>query len=80
MAMPLLSRSWLRLYLAALSLKRCWARKNGKPVPSRLGHFFIAVDISAFIDLEEFKKTTGEILGPCAVKKKVPERKDLYRR
>ena len=30
---------------------------NGKKVPSRLGHFFIAIDINSFVDTDTFKKT-----------------------
>ena len=36
---------------------------NGKRVPSRLGHFFIAIDINSFVDVNTFKKHTGEILA-----------------
>jgi LDH2 family malate/lactate/ureidoglycolate dehydrogenase len=31
---------------------------NNQPQPYHLGHFFMAVDINAFIDLEAFEKTT----------------------
>lgn len=42
--------------------------KEGEKVfePYRLGHFFIAIDIDHFEDLEVFRKTTGEILRECA--------------
>lgn len=36
--------------------------RDGKKVPYNLGHFFIAINIESFIELEDFKKTTGEIL------------------
>ena len=35
---------------------------DGKKVPFHLGHFFIAIDTEAFMGLESFKKTTGDIL------------------
>ena len=35
--------------------------EQGKPAPYRLGHFFMAVNIDFFTDLESFKKTAGEI-------------------
>ncbi|MDD5729213.1 MAG: Ldh family oxidoreductase [Victivallales bacterium] len=35
---------------------------DGNRCPYHLGHFFIAVDINAFIDPAEFKKITGDIL------------------
>lgn len=34
---------------------------DGSKRPNQLGHFFIAVDISCFTALEDFKRTTGEI-------------------
>jgi len=40
--------------------------ENGKKVPYQLGHFFIVIDIKAFIELDEFKKTTGNILPRIA--------------
>ncbi len=36
--------------------------EQGKKVPNRLGHFFMAMDVEAFVDLETFKHTTGCIL------------------
>lgn len=35
---------------------------GGEKRPYGLGHFFIAIDISAFVDLDEFKRTSGDIL------------------
>jgi LDH2 family malate/lactate/ureidoglycolate dehydrogenase len=35
---------------------------NGKKTPYHLGHFFIAIDIGAFVEVGRFKKTTGDIL------------------
>ena len=32
---------------------------DGQLVPYNLGHFFMVVDISAFLDLDEFKKRWG---------------------
>ncbi|MCF2141505.1 MAG: Ldh family oxidoreductase [Candidatus Lokiarchaeota archaeon] len=40
--------------------------------PYRLGHFFIAIDIEHFEDLETFKHTTGDILRACANAKLQP--------
>lgn len=36
--------------------------ENGEKVPFHLGHFFIAIDTEAFMGLEAFKKTCGDIL------------------
>ena len=35
--------------------------KNGKPVPYKLGHFFLAIDIAHFIEIETFKMVAGSI-------------------
>lgn len=51
---------------------------SGKKVKSRLGHFFIAIDIKSFIDPEEFKKNTGEILRQLRNSKKAPGQERIY--
>ena len=38
-------------------LKALSCMENGKKVPYRLGHFFIAINIEAFTELDAFKKT-----------------------
>lgn len=52
--------------------------KDGQTVPYNVGHFFIAINISAFIDLGSFKKTTGEILRALRASKKVPGANKIY--
>jgi L-2-hydroxycarboxylate dehydrogenase (NAD+) len=52
--------------------------EEGNKVPYRLGHFFIAIDISAFIDLEGFKKTTGDILRQLRNSTKMPGENNIY--
>jgi len=52
--------------------------ENGNKVPSRLGHFFIAINISNFIEPEKFKKTTGEILRQLRNSKKAPGQTRIY--
>jgi LDH2 family malate/lactate/ureidoglycolate dehydrogenase len=59
-------------------LKGLLGYENGKPVPYRLGHFFIAIDISAFIELEQFKKTTGDILRGLRNSMKAPGKDRIY--
>ncbi|MFZ5353609.1 MAG: Ldh family oxidoreductase [Bacillota bacterium] len=59
-------------------LKGLLGFENSKPVPYRLGHFFMAVDINAFIDLESFKKTTGDILRELRNSKKAPGCDRIY--
>lgn len=43
-----------------------------------IGHFFIAINISAFIDIESFKKITGNILRGIRASKKVPGQNKIY--
>jgi LDH2 family malate/lactate/ureidoglycolate dehydrogenase len=52
--------------------------KNGRKVPYSVGHFFIVIDISAFIDPEDFKKTTGNILRELRASKKMPGQTRIY--
>ncbi|HEX7474976.1 MAG TPA: Ldh family oxidoreductase [Dehalococcoidales bacterium] len=51
---------------------------EGKPQPYHLGHFFLAIQISQFTELENFRKTTGEILRALRASKKVPGRERIY--
>jgi LDH2 family malate/lactate/ureidoglycolate dehydrogenase len=59
-------------------LKMLLGFKDGKKVPYHLGHFFIAIDVSAFTKLDEFKKTTGDILRQIRASKKMPGRDRIY--
>jgi L-2-hydroxycarboxylate dehydrogenase (NAD+) len=52
--------------------------KDGKKVPYCVGHFFIVIDISAFTDPEDFKKTTGSILRELRASKKMPGQTRIY--
>ena len=52
--------------------------ENGEKVPYRLGHFFIAIDISHFIDLNSFQKTTGDILRELRNSRKAPGHDKIY--
>jgi L-2-hydroxycarboxylate dehydrogenase (NAD+) len=36
--------------------------KHGNPHPSRIGHFFLAINIANFVPLDHFRKTAGGIL------------------
>ena len=51
---------------------------DGNRCPYRLGHFFIAIDINAFIDPTEFKKTTGDILRGLRNSKVAPGCERIY--
>ena len=52
--------------------------ENGKRVPYHLGHFFIAIDVSAFTELDDFKRTTGDILRSLRGSKKMPGQERIY--
>jgi LDH2 family malate/lactate/ureidoglycolate dehydrogenase len=51
---------------------------NGEKVPFHLGHFFIAIDTNAFMGVEEFKKTAGDILRALRNAKKAPGCDRIY--
>ena len=59
-------------------MKMLIGSKNGKKVPYSVGHFFIVIDISAFTDPEDFKKTTGNILRELRASKKMPGQTRIY--
>jgi LDH2 family malate/lactate/ureidoglycolate dehydrogenase len=52
--------------------------EQGRPKPSRLGHFFLALDIQRFLPLEEFKKLAGEILRALRASTKAPGAERIY--
>jgi len=51
---------------------------GGKKTPFHLGHFFIAIDISAFVEPDKFKKTTGDILRELRASAKAPSHERIY--
>lgn len=59
-------------------LKACLGIKDGKRIPFDLGHFFIAINIEAFLDLEQFKKSVGTMLRELAGSKKMPDADHIY--
>lgn len=52
--------------------------QDGKKVPYHLGHFFIAIDVSAFTDPDDFRKTTGTILRELRASRKMPGQERIY--
>ncbi|MBD3352598.1 MAG: Ldh family oxidoreductase [Candidatus Lokiarchaeota archaeon] len=52
--------------------------KDGNSIPYNLGHFFIAINISAFINLKEFKKTIGQLLRELSSSKLAPDSDYVY--
>ncbi len=59
-------------------LKMLSGVKDGKKAPYRLGHFFIAINISAFTELKAFKRTAGDILRQLRASKKMPGAKRIF--
>lgn len=51
---------------------------NGEKVPFHLGHFFIAIDTEAFMGLDEFKKTAGDILRELRASEKAPDAEQIF--
>jgi len=51
---------------------------DGKKTPFHLGHFFIAIDINAFVEPAQFKKTTGDILRELRASAKAPGQERIY--
>ncbi len=52
--------------------------ENGDKKPYSLGHFFIVINPEAFMGLEKFKKTAGEILRQLRASKKAPGHDRIY--
>ena len=52
--------------------------QDGKKVPYPIGHFFIVIDISAFAEPDDFKKTTGDILRELRASRKMPGHDRIY--
>lgn len=46
--------------------------EQGRKTPYPLGHFFIAINIEEFIDLDRFKAITGDILRQLRASRKAP--------
>ena len=59
-------------------MKMLIGSKDGKKIPYSVGHFFIVIDISAFTDPDDFKKTTGNILRELRASKKMPGQTRIY--
>jgi L-2-hydroxycarboxylate dehydrogenase (NAD+) len=52
--------------------------ESGKKVPNRLGHFFMAMDISKFVDLKTFRKITGDLVRSMRASGKLPGQERIY--
>jgi len=52
--------------------------KDGRKTPYCLGHFFMAIDIAAFTEVADFKKTAGDILRALRASRKMPGADRIY--
>jgi LDH2 family malate/lactate/ureidoglycolate dehydrogenase len=52
--------------------------EQGKKRPFHLGHWFLVIDPDAFMGLESFKKTCGDILRDLRASKKAPGQERIY--
>jgi LDH2 family malate/lactate/ureidoglycolate dehydrogenase len=52
--------------------------EDGRRVPYRLGHFFMAINIAAFADLADFKKSAGDVLRGLRSSRKAPGQERIY--
>ena len=52
--------------------------EHGKAQPNKLGHFFMAMNIESFTDLETFKKSAGEVLRELRAATKQPGHERIY--
>ena len=59
-------------------LKMLSGVEDGQSAPINLGHFFIAINISVFTELESFKRITGDILRNLRASKKAPGAERIY--
>ena len=59
-------------------MKMLLGLKDGRKIPYPLGHFFIAIDINAFTEPDEFKKITGDILRELRASKKMPGHNRIF--
>lgn len=51
---------------------------DGEPRPYSLGHFFMAMDIDHFCDVDAFKKSCGDILRELRASEKAPDKQQIY--
>lgn len=52
--------------------------EHGKPAPYNLGHFFIAINIDFFTELESFKQITGNICRDLQASQLFPGKSRIY--
>lgn len=53
-------------------------KEDGSPGRFRVGHFFMAIDIAHFIDVDQFKAICGDIVRKLRASRKAPGRDRIY--
>jgi len=60
----------------------CWGvsgvDEKGQNIPHRLGHFFMAMDVAHFVDLNVFKKIVGDLVREMRQSAKLPGQERIY--
>ncbi len=59
-------------------LKQLCGMEDGHKAPYRLGHFFMALDIAAFCDPADFRRSTGDLLRALRASRKAPGAERIY--
>jgi LDH2 family malate/lactate/ureidoglycolate dehydrogenase len=59
-------------------MKMLTGSRDGEKIPYSIGHFFIVIDINAFTEPDDFKKTTGNILRELRASRKMPGQNRIY--
>lgn len=52
--------------------------ENGNKKPYKLGHFFIAINVENFVEIDKFRKQTGDMLRELRSSKKAPGCDRIY--
>lgn len=52
--------------------------ENGNKKPYKLGHFFIAINVENFVEIDKFRKQTGDMLRELRSSKKAPGCDKIY--
>ena len=52
--------------------------EQGRKIPYPLGHFFLAIDVSEFIELDRFKAIAGNIMRELRASRKAPGEERIY--
>ena len=59
-------------------LKALSGLSDKKKVPYHLGHFFMAINVENFIEMDDFKKTSGDILRALRSSERSPSESRIY--